>query len=82
MTRRAKQSMIALLLSMAAMFFIVFPQWQIEHPNDASLILRDERHFLWQAPVHAHVDLATIAIPVLAIVIVAIALFTVSSHNN
>lgn len=74
--------MILTLLSLAAGFFVVFPQWQIEHPHDASLILRGERHLLWSAPIHAHVDLATIAIPVLAIMIVAIALLVLTSHES
>ena len=64
----------------AAAYFVLFPSWQIEHPTDASLVLRGERHLLWQAPSHAHLDAGAIAIPVLAIAIVATALIIVVLH--
>jgi len=62
--------------------FVLFPLWQIEHPADASLILRSERHLLWNRPAHSHVDAVAMAIPVIAIVIVAIALFSVALRND
>jgi len=58
------------------------PQWQIEHPGDASLVLRSERHWLWRAPAHAHLDPMAIAIPVLAILLVATALLVVAFYKE
>jgi hypothetical protein len=66
----------------AAAYFVIFPLWQIEHPTDATLVLRGERHLLWQAPVHAHLDAAAIAIPILAIAIVATALIVMVLHSG
>lgn len=77
------QSILVVALSIpAAAYFVVLPQWQIEHPSDSSLILRNERHLLWNAPAHAHVDPVAIAIPVLAIAIVVIALLVVIRHGD
>ena len=82
MNRRMLQSITILGLSLTfAGFFIVFPQWQIEHPSDSALILRSERHWLWRAPAHAHVDPAAIAIPVIAIAIVVAAMLIVLYHE-
>jgi len=78
MDRRALQSLVILVISIpTAAFFVLLPQWQIEHPGDASLVLRSERHWLWQAPEHAHLDPAGIVIPILAIAIVVFALLAV-----
>ena len=78
MTRRALQSLLIVALSLPlAAYFVVLPQWRIEHPSDSSLILRNERHWIWQAPAHAHLDPSAMAIPVVAIVIVVIALLLV-----
>jgi hypothetical protein len=74
--------LIAVLGIPAAAFFVTMPQWQIEHPGDPSLILRAERHWLWQAPAHAHLDLGAIVIPVLAICVVAIALLMVALYQE
>jgi hypothetical protein len=83
MSRRALQSILIVALSVpAAAYFVVLPQWQIEHPSDASLIVRSERHWLWQGPAHAHLDPAAIAIPVVAIVIVMIAMLVVTRHSD
>lgn len=83
MNRRALQSILIVALTLpAAVYFVVLPQWQIEHPSDASLIVRSERHWLWQGPAHAHLDPTGIAIPVLAIVIVMIALLVVTRHTD
>ena len=83
MNRRALQSILILVLSVpAAAYFVVLPQWEIEHPSDSSLVLRSERHWLWRAPVHAHLALGAIAIPVLAIAIVAIALLVVIQQTE
>lgn len=65
-----------------ASLFVLFPLWQIEHPADASLILGSERHLLWHRPAHAHVDPVAMAIPVVAILIVAIALFVVALRTE
>lgn len=82
MNWRTLRSVAILALSLpAAAFFVVLPQWQIEHPSDSALILRSERHWLWHAPVHAHVDPAAMLIPVLAIAIVAIALLVVMHYE-
>ena len=83
MARRAMQSLLLVACSItAAAYFVLFPIWDIEHPTDSSLVLRGERHLLWQGPVHAHLDAAAIAIPVLAIAIVAIALLIVILHRG
>jgi len=83
MGRRARQFIYILAGAVpGASLFVLFPLWQIEHPFDASLILRSERHFLWNRPVHAHVDPVAMAIPVIAIVIVAVALFLVALRNE
>ncbi len=62
--------------------FLLFPLWQIEHPADPSLIIRSERHLLWNRPAHAHVDPIAMVIPVLAILIVTAALFVVALRND
>jgi hypothetical protein len=72
--RRLRLAMILILAVPAALLFILFPDWQIEHPADAGLVLRSERHLLWHSPAHAHLDAAAIWIPVLAIAIIACAL--------
>ena len=83
MTRRARQFLYILAATVpAASSFVFFPLWQIEHPADPSLILRNERHLLWNRPAHAHVDSIAMAIPVLAIIIVAIALFVVALRKE
>jgi hypothetical protein len=83
MSRRALYRMLLVVLSVvSSACFVVFPLWQIEHPGDASLVLRSERHPLWQRPLHAHLDPAAIAIPVLAIAVVATALLTLRVHND
>lgn len=83
MARRTVQSVLLVVLSVAAaMYFVVFPLWDVEHPTDASLVLHRERHLLWHGPLHAHVDAAAMAIPILAIAIVATALLMVISHNG
>lgn len=75
MNRRRLRSLLILILAIpAASLFVIFPQWEIEHPGDPGLVLRSERHLLWHAPAHAHLDPAAIWIPVLAIAIVAGAL--------
>jgi hypothetical protein len=75
MNRRILYASSVLVLSLAGVaFFVCFPLWQIEHPVDASLVVRGERHWLWQPPTHAHIDPSTIVIPVLAIAVVTAAL--------
>ena len=75
--------MLLLILSvMSSAYFVVFPLWQIEHPSDPSLLLRAERHLLWQHPQHAHLDPAAIGVPVLAIVIVATALLALALRSE
>ena len=74
--------LIAVLSIPAAVFFITMPPWQIEHPGDPSLILHTERHWLWRAPPHAHLDFGAMVIPVLAIVMVAIALIVVAVYQE
>jgi hypothetical protein len=80
MRRHHLRSLIILVLSVpSALFFVLFPQWQIEHPGDPGLVLRSERHFLWHAPAaHAHLDPASMWIPVLAIGIIASALIVLA----
>jgi len=81
--RRSRWLLLVTVLSiLAAAFFIGMPQWQIEHPGDSSLILRTERHWLWRAPAHAHLDFGAIVIPVLAIAVVAIALLVVAMYQE
>ena len=83
MSRRALYTILLVVLSVASSaYFVIFPLWQIEHPGDASLVIRSERHLLWQPPHHAHLDLASIGIPVLAIIIVATALLVVGLRND
>jgi hypothetical protein len=83
MSRRALYTMLLVVLSVASSaYFVIFPLWQMEHPGDASLVIRSERHLLWQPPLHAHLDLASIGIPVLAILIVATALLVVGLRND
>ena len=83
MKRRTLSALLIVLLSVpAAAFFVVMPQWQIEHPGDAALILRTERHWLWRAPAHAHLDAAAIVIPVAAIAIVAVALLVIVLYQE
>lgn len=74
--------LLVVLSVVSSACFVVFPLWQIEHPGDASLVLRSERHLLWQRPQHAHLDAAAIAFPVLAIAIVATALLALRVHNE
>ena len=81
--RRNMRSILILGLSVpAALFFILFPQWQIEHPADPGLVLRTERHLLWHSPAHAHLDIAAVWIPVLAIAIVAGALMVLMLNGD
>ena len=83
MSRRAMRSILIVALSLpAAAYFVLLPQWQIEHPSDASLILRSERRWIWQVPAHAHLDAGAMAIPVLAITIVMVALLVVIRHSD
>jgi hypothetical protein len=83
MNRRAMRSILIVVLSLpAAAYFVVLPQWQIEHPSDSALVLRSERHWLWRAPEHAHLDPAAIVIPVLAIIIVVVALLMVIRQTD
>ena len=83
MSRRVLQSVLIVILGLpAAAYFVVLPQWQIEHPGDSSLILRSERHWLWRAPAHAHLDPAAMVVPVLAIAIVMAALLVVIRHGD
>ena len=83
MNRRTLTVVLIVVLSVpATAFFVAMPQWQIEHPGDASLVLRSERHWLWRAPAHAHLDPMAIAIPVLAILLVATALLVVAFYKE
>lgn len=83
MKRRSQWVLLITILSIpAAVFFIVMPQWQIEHPGDPSLILRTERHWLWRGPAHGHLDLSAMLIPVLAIAVVAVALFVLALYQE
>jgi hypothetical protein len=83
MNRRAMRSILIVVLSLpAAAYFVVLPQWQIEHPSDSALVLRSERHWLWHAPEHAHLDPAAIVIPVLAIIIVVVALLVIIRQTD
>lgn len=83
MTRRTWQvfSIVALSLFSAA-FFLLFPPWQIEHPSDPTLVVRSERHLLWNRPLHAHLDPVAMAIPVIAIIVVAIAIAVVTVYHE
>ncbi|HKT23165.1 MAG TPA: hypothetical protein VJR04_01100 [Terriglobales bacterium] len=65
-----------------AAFFLLFPPWQIEHPSDPTLILRSERHLIWNRPLHAHLDPMAIAIPMIAVVVVAIAIAVVTVYHE
>lgn len=83
MRRRPWQLLLAVILTvLGAGFFLLFPPWQIEHPSDPSLILRSERHLIWNRPLHAHLDPVAIAIPVIAIVVVAIAIAIVIVYHE
>jgi hypothetical protein len=83
MTRRFRQMLCIVVLTVpSAAFFVLMPAWQIEHPSDPSLIMRAERHLLWRPPVHAHLDPVGIAIPVIAILVVAAALLALSIYNE
>jgi len=81
--RRSQWVWLITVLSLpAAVFFVVMPQWQIEHPGDPSLILRRERAWLWRAPAHGHLDFGAMLIPMLAIALVDIALLVVAKYQN
>jgi hypothetical protein len=83
MKRRRWQLFSTVLLTMlGAAFFLLFPPWQIEHPSDPNLIVRSERHLIWNPPIHAHLDPVAIAIPVIAIVVVAIAIGVVTVYHE
>jgi hypothetical protein len=83
MRRRRSQLVVAVVLTaLGAGFFLLFPPWQIEHPSDASLILRSERHLIWNRPLHAHLDPVAMAIPVIAIVVVAVAIAVVTVYHE
>lgn len=83
MKRRAWQlfSTVALSVSGAA-FFVLFPPWQIEHPSDPALVLRSERHLIWNPPVHSHLDPVAMAVPVIAILVVTIAIVVVTMYHE
>src|SRR5215470_1159684 len=81
--RRSLTVLLIVVLTLpSALFFVVMPPWQIEHPCDPSLILRAERHWLWTPPAHAHLDPTATIIPVLAIVVVALALIVVALYRE
>ena len=83
MGRRARQLLFTLAASVPGIsLFVLFPLWRIEHPGDPSLILRSERHLLWNRPLHAHLDAGATIIPVIAIIVVAIALVLVTLNND
>jgi len=83
MTRRFRQTLCILVVSVpSAAFFCLVPAWQIEHPSDPLLILRAERHLLWRPPLHAHLDPVGMAIPVIAILVVAAALLALTLYNE
>ncbi|HWC19936.1 MAG TPA: hypothetical protein VG498_23180 [Terriglobales bacterium] len=83
MTPRARQLMYILAATVPAAFlFVLFPLWQIEHPGDPALILRSERHLLWNRPAHSHVDAFAMAIPVIAVIVVAVALCVLAMRNE
>ena len=44
-------------LIVAMLVVMLFPNWNIEHPADPSLTVRDERHVLWRQPAHSHLDI-------------------------
>lgn len=81
--RRSLSVVLIVVLSIpAAAFFVAMPPWQIEHPADSTLILRTERHWLWRAPAHAHLEPTAIVVPVLAIALMALALMAVALHQE
>lgn len=83
MTHRAWRLLSTVALTVfGAAFFLLFPAWQIEHPTDANLIVRSERHLIWNRPLHAHLDPMAIAIPVIAIVVVAMAIVIVTVYRE
>ena len=83
MNRRTWQLLSTVVLTaFGAAFFLLFPLWQIEHPSDASLIVRSERHLIWNRPLHSHLDPVAIAIPVIAILVVAIAIAVVTVYQE
>lgn len=83
MRRRPWQILSTVALSLfGAAFFLLFPPWQIEHPSDPTLIVRSERHLIWNRPMHAHLDPVSIAVPVIAIVVVAIAIAVVAFYHE
>jgi hypothetical protein len=83
MRRRSWQLASTVVLTvLGAAFFLLFPPWQIEHPSDPSLIVRSERHLIWNRPLHAHLDPIAIAVPVIAIVVVAIAIAVVTVYHE
>lgn len=83
MTRRPLQLLSIVALSvLGTAFFVLFPPWQIEHPSDSSLVLRSERHLLWNRPLHAHLDPVAMAVPVIAILVVAIAIAVVTVYHE
>ncbi|HKR32772.1 MAG TPA: hypothetical protein VJT08_19995 [Terriglobales bacterium] len=83
MRRRTLQLLSTVVVTLfGAAFFLLFPPWQIEHPSDPSLIVRSERHLIWNRPLHAHLDPIAIAIPIIAILVVAIAIVVVSTYQE
>ncbi len=83
MKRRTWQLVLTVTLTVfGASFFLLFPPWQIEHPSDPSLIVRSERHLIWDRPLHAHLDPVAIAIPVIAILVVATAISVVTVYHE
>ena len=83
MRRRTWSLLSTVVLTVfGAAFFFLFPPWQIEHPSDPTLILRSERHLIWNRPLHAHLDPMAIAIPMIAVVVVAIAIAVVTVYHE
>jgi hypothetical protein len=83
MVRRSWQLLSILATTVfGAAFFLLFPPWQIEHPTDPTLVLRSERHLLWNRPLHAHLDPVAMAVPVIAILVVAIAIAVVTVYHE
>lgn len=83
MRRRTWQLASTVALSIfGAFFFLLFPPWQIEHPTDPTLIVRSERHLIWNRPIHAHLDPVAMVVPVIAIVVVAIAIAVVTVYRE
>ena len=83
MTRHRWQVLSIVAISVfGTAFFLLFPPWQIEHPTDPTLVLRSERHLLWNRPLHAHLDPVAMAIPVIAVLVVAIAIVVVTVYQE